>query len=106
MHLRLIHNPSCILAITNLKKMRDALSPSYSTVHSYRICTFSLMISFRIASKHIEQAKLREITDDDTNLHDHSILEKLLRLDKQTAHVMALDMLTAGIDTVSERSKF
>lgn len=84
--------------------MRDALSPLYSTAHSSRICTFSLIISFRIASKHIEQAKskLRETTDNDTNLHDHSILEKLLRLDKQTAHVMALDMLTAGIDTVSE----
>ncbi|GAB1867131.1 Probable cytochrome P450 49a1 [Camponotus japonicus] len=55
----------------------------------------------RIASKHIEQAeaKLRETTVDDTNLHDRSILEKLLRLDKQMARVMALDMLTAGIDT-------
>lgn len=60
------------------------------------------MISFRIARKHIEQAKIKyETTDNSANLHDRSVLEKLLRIDKQTAQVMALDMLTAGVDTVS-----
>lgn len=37
----------------------------------------------------------------DSDLSDRSILEKLLRIDNQTAQVMALDMLTAGVDTVS-----
>lgn len=41
-----------------------------------------------------------------TDLHDRSVLEKLLRIDKQTAQVMALDMLTAGVDTVSARFWF
>lgn len=41
--------------------------------------------------------------NNNTDLGDCSILEKLLRIDKQTAQVMALDMLTAGVDTVSTR---
>ncbi|XP_011164781.2 cytochrome P450 CYP12A2 [Solenopsis invicta] len=53
-----------------------------------------------IARKHIEQAKIKyETTDNSANLHDRSVLEKLLSIDKQTAQVMALDMLTAGVDT-------
>ncbi|KAL6431239.1 hypothetical protein ACFW04_007137 [Cataglyphis niger] len=54
-----------------------------------------------IAIKHIDQAKMKldDTTDNDANSHNRSILQKLLRLDKQMAHVMALDMLTAGIDT-------
>lgn len=63
------------------------------------------MISFRIAIKHIDKAKMKldETTDNDANSHNRSILQKLLRLDKQIARVMALDMLTAGIDTVNMR---
>ncbi|XP_072761568.1 probable cytochrome P450 12a5, mitochondrial isoform X2 [Anoplolepis gracilipes] len=53
-----------------------------------------------IAIKHIDKAELKlDETTDDTNLHNRSILQKLLRLDKQMARVMALDMLTAGVDT-------
>jgi cytochrome P450 family 12 len=53
-----------------------------------------------IANKHIERAKTRlETRDSSTDLRDRSILEKLLHIDEQTAHVMALDMLTAGVDT-------
>lgn len=67
-----------------------------------RVRAILFMIFFRIISKHIEQAKMRyETTNSSTNLHDRSVLEKLLRVDKQMAQVMALDMLTAGIDTVS-----
>ncbi|XP_070157451.1 probable cytochrome P450 12b2, mitochondrial [Polyergus mexicanus] len=53
-----------------------------------------------IAIKYIDQAKkkLDETTDNDENSHN-SILQKLLRLDEQVARVMALDMLTAGIDS-------
>ncbi|GAB1867130.1 hypothetical protein CAJAP_08209 [Camponotus japonicus] len=54
-----------------------------------------------IAIKHIEEAKLKldETPNNDTDSHNRSILQKLLRLDDQVARVMALDMLTAGIDT-------
>lgn len=38
-------------------------------------------------------------TASDTEVQERSILEKLLRIDEQTARVMALDMLTAGVDT-------
>lgn len=44
--------------------------------------------------------------DNNIDLGDRSILEKLLHIDKQTAQVMALDMLTAGVDTVSMRFQF
>ncbi|XP_029158487.1 probable cytochrome P450 12b2, mitochondrial [Nylanderia fulva] len=52
-----------------------------------------------IAIKHVDEArmKLDETTESDTN--NRSILQKLLCLDKQMARVMALDMLTAGVDT-------
>lgn len=42
-------------------------------------------------------------TASDTEVQERSILEKLLRIDEQTARVMALDMLTAGVDTVNAR---
>lgn len=65
---------------------------------------FYFTISFRIASKHIERAKTKyETMGNSTDLHDRSVLEKLLRIDKQTAQVMALDMLMAGVDTVNMR---
>lgn len=67
-----------------------------------RIRAILFTISSRIASKHIERAKMKyDAMGDNTELRDRSVLEKLLRIDKQTAHVMALDMLTAGVDTVS-----
>jgi len=94
------HNPFCTLQQVLKRKLQTVACSS-------RIRIFPFTISFRIASKHIEQAeaKLRETTDDNTNLHDRSILEKLLRLDKQTAHVMALEMLTSSIDTVREQAR-
>lgn len=63
----------------------------------------SLTVSFRIIIKHIEEAQLKldETPNNTTDSLNRSILQKLLRLDKQMARVMALDMLTAGIDTVS-----
>lgn len=81
--------------------MTKVLEASYYS----RIQSLSLTISFRIAIKHVDEArmKLHETTDNDTNSHNRSILQKLLHLDKQMARVMALDMLTAGVDTVSTR---
>ncbi|XP_077280264.1 putative cytochrome P450 12b2, mitochondrial isoform X1 [Temnothorax americanus] len=58
-----------------------------------------------IASKHIERAKTKyEAMGDSADLVERSILQKLLRIDKQTAQVMALDMLTAGVDTTGNVS--
>lgn len=67
----------------NLKKLFRALD----TLHE-------------ISNKYIKRAKekLGETTDN-TDLQNRSILEKLLRIDEETAYVMALDMLMGGIDT-------
>lgn len=98
-----------------------SIHPACLTITSFRSAThrrrrnrrrvllpvFSLTVSFRIIGKHIEhtETKLRETTDG-TDPQDHSVLEKLLRIDKQTAHVMALDMLIGGVDTVSAIFQF
>ena len=37
---------------------------------------------------------------------EKSVLEKLLKIDKKIATVMAMDMLMAGVDTVSVRKSF
>lgn len=52
--------------------------------------------------KHINRAKEKFREAPNTDSHERSVLEKLLSIDEQTAHVMALDMLTAGVDTVSD----
>jgi len=36
--------------------------------------------------------------------HEQSVLEKLLKVDKKVATVMAMDMLMAGVDTVSDHT--
>ncbi|XP_057319460.1 cytochrome P450 CYP12A2-like isoform X2 [Microplitis mediator] len=53
----------------------------------------------RIASKHIDDAKLKFAKYPKSNTNERSVLESLLSIDEQTAYIMALDMLTAGIDT-------
>jgi len=60
------------------------------------------MRSFSISGKHIDRAKtnFREAANK-TSPQESCVLEKLLAIDEQTAHVMALDMITAGVDTVS-----
>ncbi|XP_011686055.1 PREDICTED: cytochrome P450 CYP12A2-like [Wasmannia auropunctata] len=55
---------------------------------------------YEIANKHVERAKTKyETMDNSTNQRDHRILEKLLRIDKHTAQIVALDSLMAGVDT-------
>ncbi|KMQ98129.1 cytochrome p450 12a2 [Lasius niger] len=97
---------NCVHDIFDLAYRLDLLPSLWKIYNTRNLKKFFRVLDTLngIASKHIEQAKakLHETTSDDTNLHDRSILEKLLRLDKQTARVMALDMLTAGVDTVSE----
>jgi len=61
------------------------------------------MLSFSISMKHIDRAKTKfREAENQTSPHESSVLEKLLSIDEETARVMALDMLTAGVDTVSE----
>jgi len=60
------------------------------------------MPSFSISSKHINRAKTKFREEaNKANPREICVLEKLLDIDEQTANVMALDMITAGVDTVS-----
>lgn len=36
-----------------------------------------------------------------TDINERCVLESLLNINQETAYVMAIDMLTAGIDTVN-----
>uniref|UniRef100_A0A1I8MK12 Cytochrome P450 n=1 Tax=Musca domestica TaxID=7370 RepID=A0A1I8MK12_MUSDO len=59
-----------------------------------------------IVSRHVEQAIDRiektELNDSSANGNiEPSVLEKLIRIDKKVATVMAMDMLMAGIDTTT-----
>ncbi|XP_015120970.1 cytochrome P450 CYP12A2 [Diachasma alloeum] len=51
-----------------------------------------------IACKHIDEAQIR-FSKSPKGPDERSVLESLLSIDEQTAYIMALDMLTAGIDT-------
>lgn len=44
--------------------------------------------------------KIDEKKDKDNNDDNDGVLESLLKVDKQTAVIMAIDMLMAGVDTV------
>nr|UEN71163.1 cytochrome P450 4AV17 [Meteorus pulchricornis] len=55
----------------------------------------------RIAEKHINEAKKRFTINQKNERDMLSVLESLLSIDHQTAHIMAVDMLTAGIDTTA-----
>lgn len=56
-----------------------------------------------IASRHIDIAQTRFLTSPKAP-DERSVLESLLSIDEQTAYIMAVDMLTAGIDTVCTMS--
>lgn len=54
-----------------------------------------------MALKKVEEAERKINTKaGKTDQHEAGVLEKLLRIDRKLATVMAMDMLTAGIDTV------
>lgn len=59
-----------------------------------RIYSISILISY------IDKS-MAEIEKRGPNTHgEESVLEKLLKIDKKVAIIMALDMLMAGVDTV------
>lgn len=63
--------------------------------------TFSKLF-FSVSFKKIEEAKQRIQTNPEpTTEQEASVLEKLLKIDPKLAAVMAMDMLSAGIDTVT-----
>lgn len=54
-----------------------------------------------VIMKYVDKAVVRlDKTSGDANAGDSSILEKLLKIDRRIAVVMAFDMLLAGVDTV------
>lgn len=54
-----------------------------------------------ISIKYITQAKEKLYNETAANTRERSVLDKLLFIDEQIACIMALDMLTAGVDTTS-----
>lgn len=58
------------------------------------MCSFSQGL-IQKAVERIEDKSVANISDSEP-----SVLEKLLKIDKNVAIVMALDMLLAGVDTV------
>lgn len=56
-----------------------------------------LDVLYGTSAKYINRAKERL----NQNQNDESMLQRLLKIDEQTAKVMAMDMLVAGIDTTS-----
>lgn len=64
----------------------------------------TILFVFRATMYYIEQAVIKfenkpKGSSDDNRVA--SVLEKLLKIDKHIAMIMALDMLMAGVDTVS-----
>lgn len=58
-----------------------------------------------VIMKYVDKAVVRlDASTEKThsNSDDRSILEKLLKIDRRIAIVMAFDMLLAGVDTVSQ----
>lgn len=59
-----------------------------------------------ITLEYVEQA-IKKIQEQNTTkpVEEQGVLEKLLKVDKQTAVIMAMDMLIVGIDTTSSATK-
>ncbi|KAG7196814.1 hypothetical protein KM043_016927 [Ampulex compressa] len=57
-----------------------------------------------ITVKYVNLAKVKIGKEPTKHLKDKSVLEKLVEIDELTGHVMAIDMLTAGIDTTGNSS--
>lgn len=55
-----------------------------------------------IAKKYVDNAVERISQGDGKSMEDESVVAKLLKINPDYAFVMAMDMLLAGIDTVSK----
>ena len=65
--------------------------------------TFSCSLIMKYIDTAIERLESRPA--DYVSNHEPSVLEKLLKIDRQYAIVMAMDMLFAGVDTVTASQK-
>lgn len=62
---------------------------------------FKIFLHLRTTSIFIDKSIAElEVKASQNALGDESVLEKLLKIDKRVAIIMALDMLMAGVDTV------
>jgi hypothetical protein len=55
--------------------------------------------------KYVEDAMERLEKNPTADENEQGVLEKLMKINKHTAKVMAFDMLLAGVDTVSTSEK-
>lgn len=83
------------------------VSPSfwkyYKTKNFHRLMNVHDQVT-EISKQYIDKATKRfEKCSEIPNGSDKSILERLLKIDREIAIVMAIDMLLAGIDTVNIR---
>lgn len=72
-------------------------------------CTYKLNLATfldhnSIITKFIDQSIEDMKTKPQDSSDEESVLEKLLKIDKRVAIIMALDMLMAGVDTVRIKS--
>lgn len=63
------------------------------------------MILFSIIISFIDKS-IAELEKKTNHSEEDSVLEKLLKIDKQVAIIMALDMLMAGVDTVCNTNPY
>ena len=59
-----------------------------------------LIFNFRIILKYVDEAVAKFEKNPSADENDQSILEKILRINKKMAVVMAADSMLAGVDTV------
>uniref|UniRef100_A0A0K8UE67 Putative cytochrome P450 12c1, mitochondrial n=2 Tax=Bactrocera latifrons TaxID=174628 RepID=A0A0K8UE67_BACLA len=88
-----------------LKSIYDlGIKPSfykYITTPSYRRFAKSMDLMFDITNHYVNEALVRLEENHSKDGEERSVLEKLLKINRKTAIVMAMDMLMAGVDGTS-----
>lgn len=73
--------------------------------HTYGTTVINIISAYirSLILKHINRGieELKKKKNDPNAVREASVLEKLLKIDRHVAVVMAMDMLLAGIDTVN-----
>ncbi|XP_014102782.2 probable cytochrome P450 12c1, mitochondrial [Bactrocera oleae] len=88
-----------------LKSIYDlGIKPSfykYITTPTYRRFAKSMDLIFDITNHYVNEALARLAVNPSKDGEERSVLEKLLKINRKTAIVMAMDMLMAGVDGTS-----
>lgn len=87
-------------------KSRCAETSEENAPFTYMFFLYSCRISIKYIDAARDRFNARSEQEKNDSSRDKSILESLLGIDESTAYIMALDMLTAGIDTVRKKSEF